>query len=46
MDILVFKKEIDGGRSLRKLREHMQWHKDHPAQNRTYVLLRGAKSES
>lgn len=26
--ITVFKKELDGGRSLRELRDHMKWHKD------------------
>lgn len=29
MDILVVTEEIDGGRSLRQLREHMKWHKEH-----------------
>lgn len=27
MDIFVMREELDGGRSLRKLREHMAWHK-------------------
>lgn len=26
--IMVFKEEIDGGESLRNLREHMRWHRD------------------
>lgn len=30
--IFVVKEEIDGGRSLRELREHMKWHKEN--QNR------------
>lgn len=28
LDILVVREEIDGGRSLRKLQEHMTWHKE------------------
>lgn len=28
--IAVLKKEIDGGGSLRNLREHMAWHREHP----------------
>lgn len=30
MRIFVLKEEIDGGRSLKQLREHMTWHKEHP----------------
>lgn len=26
---MLFKEEIDGGRSLRKWREHMAWHREH-----------------
>ena len=29
ISICVFREEIDGGRSLRELREHMAWHKTH-----------------
>ena len=28
--ITVFREEIDEGRSLRELREHMKWHREHP----------------
>ena len=31
--ISVLKEEIDGGRSLKELREHMTWHKEHPVLN-------------
>lgn len=34
MDILVFREEIDGGRSLRKLKEHMAWHRLNAPPNR------------
>jgi len=26
----VLREEIDGGSSLRRLREHMRWHREHP----------------
>jgi len=29
VSIMVFREEIDGGRSLRELRDHMKWHKEH-----------------
>ena len=35
MDIFVLREEIDGGCSLRKLREHIKWHKEHPTLQNT-----------
>ncbi len=29
IDILVFNEELDSGRSLRELKKHMKWHKQH-----------------
>lgn len=29
--IFVIKEELDGGQSLKELREHMKWHKEHAA---------------
>ena len=30
MTIMVFKEEVDGGRSKRELLAHMKWHREHP----------------
>ncbi len=35
----MYKEELDGGRSIRHWREHMQWHKKHLAQPDSAIKL-------
>ena len=41
VDMFLMKEEIDGGRSLRKWREHMDWHRNEIDMGKEIVLKKG-----